>query len=101
MTLTNKNVEFGSGENKLKTTYFKLICDALSSVPVEGKSIGEQRKSFKLLDKIEGAKKGGVDLEKDELIYISNAVEKTKWFITGRGLVQLGDDLQELIGKKE
>lgn len=68
-----------------------LIKICVGKAPINGLTIEQQRKHFKIMDRFDAIKDNEVEFEDDEWIIIKNCVNTFPWAVAHKDLIGLGD----------
>lgn len=77
------------------TNYADLMTLVMKAVRPEGYSIGEMKRCFTIIDKIENAD-GEINLEDDEFEYFKSGMNMFRWNRAHKDLIQFEDDINAI-----
>ena len=98
VALKTFNVSIGRDE-PVTVEYKGLMISALNSIPEGGLAPSGMRERIKILDKLDNAKDGSIQLSNDEFETLYDLAKEQKFALVDKGFVAYLDDLESVSQK--
>lgn len=98
-TITNKEVKIKGQDDKLMLRS-NLLNIVANNPPERGLTISAMKERIKILDAIEKADKGDIELEDAEFNTLKKLYDEYGWLTPHKDIIELADHLDELAKEK-
>jgi len=98
-TITNKEVKIKDQDDKLMLRS-NLLNIVANNPPERGLTISAMKERMKILDAIEKADKGDIELEDAEFNTLKKLYDEYGWLTPHKDIIELADHLEELAKQK-
>jgi len=98
-TITNKEVKIKDQDDKLMLRS-NLLNIVANNPPERGLTISAMKERMKILDAIEKADKGDIELEDAEFNTLKKLYDEYGWLTPHKDIIELADHLEELAKPK-